>query len=252
MEMKYLHDNAKAFYFKGNDIGCLLIHGFTGSPAEMRLLGEFLHKQGYTVKGVLLKGHGTTVEDMEKTTWKDWLSSAETELIDLMHKCNKVVIIGLSMGGIIALNLAERFKIDAVVSIAAPIKIVNKKVYFARIIKYFRKYITKPEGKFEYVKEYCIGYNKTPVSTVPHLLKLIRITKRKLKKVKAPILIIQSKNDKTVKYESAEYILEKVGSPYKKLIYLKESGHLVTLDLEREKVFDEINRFLSDINISKN
>ncbi|KPU26478.1 hypothetical protein TR13x_09980 [Caloranaerobacter sp. TR13] len=250
--MKYLHDNAKAFYFKGNNIGCLLIHGFTGSPAEMKLLGEFLHKQGCTVNGVLLKGHGTKVEDMEQTTWKDWLSSAEVELIDLKHKCDKVVVIGLSMGGIIALNLAERFNIDAVVSIAAPIKITNRKVYFARVIKYFKKYILKPEKKFdEDVKDYCISYDRTPVALIPHLLKLIRITKRRFKKVKAPILIIQSKNDKTVRYESAEYILKKVGSQFKKLVYLKESGHVVTLDLEREKVFTEIKKFLVEINLLK-
>ncbi|WP_069649152.1 alpha/beta hydrolase [Caloranaerobacter ferrireducens] len=250
--MKYLHDNAKAFYFRGNNIGCLLIHGFTGSPAEMRLLGEFLNKQGCTVKGVLLKGHGTTVEDMEQTTWKDWLSSAEVELIDLMHKCDKVVVIGLSMGGIIALKLAERFNVDAVVSIAAPIKIVNRKVYFARVIKYFKKYIPKPEKKFDDdLKDYCISYDRTPVAAIPHLLKLIRITKRRLRKIKSPILIIQSKNDKTVRYESAEYIFEKVGSELKKLVYLKESGHVVTLDLEREKVFNEIKKFLIEINLLK-
>ena len=250
--MKYLHENAKAFYFRGNNIGCLLIHGFTGSPAEMRLLGEFLNKQGCTIKGVLLKGHGTTVKDMEQTTWKDWLSSAEVELIDLMHKCDKVVVIGLSMGGIIALKLAEKFDVDAVVSIAAPIKIVNRKVYFARIIKYFKKYIPKPEKKFDNeVKDYCISYDRTPVALIPHLLKLIRITKRRLRKIKSPILIIQSKNDKTVRYESAEYIFKKVGSELKKLVYLKESGHVVTLDLEREKVFNEIKKFLIEINLLK-
>lgn len=249
--MIYLHENAKPFYFRGNNIGCLLIHGFTGTPAEMRLLGEYLNKKGYTVRGVLLKGHGTKVEDMEKTTWKDWLSSAETELIDLKHKCEKVVVIGLSMGGIIALNLASRFEVDSVVSIAAPIWIKNTRAYYSPILKYFNKYVYKSKVELpEDVRDYRISYDKTPVASVPHLLKLIRKTKRRLKKIKNPILIIQSKNDNTVRYDSAEYIYKHVGSSVKKLIFLKESGHVVTADCERLKAFEEINKFFQEIDLT--
>jgi carboxylesterase len=247
--MKYLHENAKPFYFKGNNIGCLLIHGFTGSAAEMRLLGDYLASKGYTVKGVLLKGHGTSVEDMEKTNWKDWLSTAETELIQLKNKCDKVIVIGLSMGGIIALNLASRFNVDGTVSIAAPIYITNRIAYFAFLLKYFKKYESKRKKEIdEAIKDYLISYDKTPVSSVPHLLRLIRKTRRRLKKVKSPLLIIQSKNDNTVKYESAEYIFNHAGSRIKKLLYLKESGHIVTVDCERERVFKEIVDFIKQIN----
>ncbi|RKD29122.1 alpha/beta hydrolase [Thermohalobacter berrensis] len=248
--MNYLHENAKPFYFKGNNIGCLLIHGFTGSPSEMRLLGEYLNKKGYTVKGVCLKGHGTSVEDMEKTTWKDWLSSAEYGLIDLKNKCDKIVVIGLSMGGIIALNLASRFDVNAVISLASPIKIHNRQAPFAFIIKYYKKYVPKRKKEIGHKeKNYLISYDKTPVASVPHLLKLIRKTKRRLKKVLVPTLIIQSKNDNTVRYESAKYIYKNIGSEIKKLIYLKDSGHIITLDTEKEKVFNEIARFLNEIEI---
>ncbi|EOD00756.1 alpha/beta hydrolase [Caldisalinibacter kiritimatiensis] len=248
--MNYLHENAKPFYFKGNNIGILLIHGFTGSPAEMRLLGEYLADKGYTVKGILLKGHGTKVEDMEQTNWKDWISSAETELIQLKNKCDKIIVIGLSMGGIIALNLAARFEVDSIISISAPINITNKKAYFSSILKYFKKYEYKPKKELaKDIEDYLIGYDKTPVSVVPHLLKLIRKTKWRLRKVKAPVLILQSKNDNTVKYDSAEYIFNKVGSEIKKLVFLEKSGHVVTVDCERDKAFKEINKFIKDIGI---
>ena len=64
---------AKEFYYKGSNTGVLLIHGFTGTPSEVRLLGEFLKDKGYTVRGILLKGHGTTIEDMRKCGYRDWI-----------------------------------------------------------------------------------------------------------------------------------------------------------------------------------
>lgn len=246
--MNYMHSNAKPFYLKGNNIGCLLIHGFTGTPAEMLPLGKYLNEHGYTVAGVSLKGHGTRVEDMETTNWKDWLESGEIELINLQNNCDDVIIIGLSMGGIISLNLSSKYDVKGVVSLASPIRITNKKAYFTPILKYFRKYEIKGEKKLpEDIKDYVIGYDKTPLASVHNLIKLIRKTKRRLKKVKAPLLIIQSKNDNTVEYTSAEYILNKVSSQFKKLIYLKESGHMVTVEGERERVFKEIRGFIKEI-----
>ncbi|MTI46953.1 alpha/beta hydrolase [Sporosalibacterium faouarense] len=246
--MKYIHENAKPFYFKGDSRGCLLIHGFTGCPAEMRLLGEHLKDLGYTVRGLQLKGHGTSIEDMEKSDWRKWLDSAEEELRQLMTNCDEIVIIGLSMGGIISLILSSKYDVKGIVSLSSPIKITNKKAYYSPIMKYFKKYTPKEVStNTKYVEEYCISYDKTPVSKVPDLLALIRKAKRNLKKIYSPILIIQSKDDNTVKYESAEIIFKKIRSKFKKLIYLKESGHVITLGKEREKVFKEIDAFLEQV-----
>ncbi len=243
--MNFGHKNAQPFYFKGNNIGCLLIHGFTGCPAEMRLLGEELKDNGYTVRGVKLKGHGTSIEDMEKSTWSDWLVSAEEDLLYLQSKCDKVIVIGLSLGAIIALNLASKHDIAGVVSLSAPIKIKDKKVYYAWILKLFQKYIEKKKKEVDpEVEEYYIGYDRTPVACIPHLVRLIRKTKRKLKQIKCPTLIIQSKDDNTVEYSSAEIILNKIRSSFKKLLFLKNGGHAVTLGAEREKVFEEVSTFV--------
>lgn len=246
--MSYIHENAKPFHFKGNRTGCLLIHGFTGCPAEMKLLGNHLKDLGYTVKGIQLKGHGTKVEDMENSTWLDWLGSAEEELHQLMSKCDDVFIIGLSMGGIISLILSSQYDVAGVVSMASPIKITNKMIHFTPVAKYFRKYVPKKSKEISpEVKDYCVHYDKTPVASISHLLKLIRKAKRKLRKISSPILIIQSKDDGTVEHRSAEIIMNKVKSNYKKLVYLKESGHVVTIGKERDKVFKEVENFIEQI-----
>lgn len=231
-------------------MGCLLIHGFTGCPAEMRLLGEKLKDNGYTVRGVKLKGHGTSIEDMEKSTWSEWLTSAEEDLLYLQSKCDNVVVIGLSMGAIIALNLASKHNVAGVVSLSAPIKIKDKKVYYASILKFFQKYIEKKKKEVDTeVKEYYISYDRTPVVCIPHLVRLIRKTKRRLKKIKCPTLIIQSKDDNTVENKSADIIIKKIRSGFKKLLFLKNGGHAITIGAEREKVFNEVNDFVAQLHV---
>ena len=229
-------------------MGCLLIHGFTGCPAEMRLLGEKLKEDGYTVRGVKLKGHGTSVEDMKNSSWLEWIASAEEELLYLQSKCERVVVIGLSMGAVIALNLASKYDVSGVVSLSAPIKIINKGVYYAWLFRFFQKYSIREQKEVHPdIKDYFIVYDKIPLVSVSNLVKLIRKTKRKLRKVKCPALIIQSKDDNTIEYRSAEIILNKIRASFKKLVFLKDGGHSVTIGKERERVFEEVSTFVSQL-----
>ncbi|MCK8817981.1 alpha/beta fold hydrolase [Natroniella sulfidigena] len=244
--MDYLSEYAKPFYFEGNQTACLLIHGFTGSPAHMRLLGEALHQEGYTVKGILLPGHGTSMEDMEQTDWQDWLAAVEEEYQKLRAEYSKVYLLGLSMGGILSLLLAQNYAVDKVVSIAAPIKIYNKLAYLTPVLKYLKRFNYSSGGeKLEY-ETYDVGYSATPVRTVPCLLKLMKLAKNNLEQVECPTLIIQSHQDQTVKPVSAEMIYNQVASQEKDILWLEESGHVVTLGPEKELVHQRIIEFLQD------
>jgi carboxylesterase len=89
---------AEPFYYPGNKIGCLLVHGFTGSPKEMHWMGEYLESQGYTVLGIRLAGHATCLEDMSRMTWQDWATSVEDGYHLLKGCVDRIFIIGLSMG----------------------------------------------------------------------------------------------------------------------------------------------------------
>lgn len=96
------------FRLGSGDQGVLLIHGFCGTPPEMRGLGEHLAASGFRVHGVLLKGHGTTPEDLATTTRRDWVASADAQLAELRRECSEVFVSGQSMGGAISLVLAAR------------------------------------------------------------------------------------------------------------------------------------------------
>ena len=105
-QVKLHRRSVEPFYFPGNHIGCLLLHGFSGSPSEMRYMGERLAQDGWTVSGILLSGHGTTPELMAKTSWEDWVKDAEAGVRQLRKSCDIIIGIGLSMGGLLALHLA--------------------------------------------------------------------------------------------------------------------------------------------------
>jgi carboxylesterase len=94
------------FWTGGRDVGCLLIHGFTGTPYEMRFLGERLHAAGYSVGGVRLAGHATRVEDLAQSGWSDWDQSVEDGFEQLSRHCSRIVGIGLSMGALLGVGLA--------------------------------------------------------------------------------------------------------------------------------------------------
>ncbi|QEK13004.1 prolyl oligopeptidase family serine peptidase [Crassaminicella thermophila] len=244
--MNCLHSYAKLFFYEGNDEGCLLIHGFTGTPAHMRLLGEVLKKQGYTVNGILLKGHGTCVEDMRKCNWKDWMKDALDGYQKLRDKCSKVYVIGLSMGGVLSLLLAEKYKVDKIISIAAPIRIYDRFARFSPIVKYFMPYKKWKESlpQKEENTAYKIAYTSIPVGTVPSLLKLMKQAKSNLSKITCPTMIIQSQKDQTVKPISAQIIYDSISSKQKEILWLKQSKHVCTLGPEREYMHRKIIEFL--------
>lgn len=239
-----LHENAKEFYFPGSETGILMIHGFTGSPSEMRYLGDFLREKGFSVKGVLLKGHGTTPKDMKATNHFDWIKSAEEAYHELAGQCEEVFIVGFSMGGAIGLHLAHKYKIKGIISLSTPIRILNRQYYIAMLIKYL-KYFMGKEGRVVRQKDpFVISYDKTPVKSLINLLQLINLVKGNLHRMDKPILIMQSYGDGTVHPSSANFIYKRIASIDKSIVFLHKSGHIITCDCEKEQVFDEVLSFI--------
>jgi carboxylesterase len=244
--MQFIQRNAEPFDFPGNQIGCLLIHGFTGSPGEMRPLGEHLQEKGYTVKGVLLPGHGSRVEDLAQTSWNNWYSEVVKSYRDLQIRCKQIFVIGLSMGGALALHLAANEKVKGgIVSICSPIFLVNKKAYLAPWVKHFIKYSNKKKKSYDNYQSFW--YDRYPTGAVAELVKALSTIKNELKDITNPVLIIQSTLDKTVEPKSAQYIYEHINSEKKSICWLNKSGHIATLGIEREKVFLQIEQFIEDV-----
>lgn len=235
---------AEPFFYPGGHCGVLLPHGFTGSPSEMRLLGEYLRDQGYTVYGPRLPGHGTRVRDMEKTEWRQWYGAVEDGFHILQSVCSDVSVVGLSMGGILALLLASEYPVKRVVSLSAPIYIADQRLKWLNFYQMFLRYAPKQRRKLDVHPQYYVGYDRTPLRCLPSLLTLIELAKERLARVRAPLLVMQSRIEHTVRPESADYIYQRAGSAVKELIWLQKSGHIVTLDSEKELVFQQVAAFL--------
>ena len=111
---------AEPFFLPGGRHGVLLIHGFTGLPAELRLMGEYLHAHGFTVLAIRLAGHGTTAEDLSRTEHEDWMDSVRDGYAILRGACDDIAVVGHSMGAIFALLLSIEAEVTCVVSLGAP------------------------------------------------------------------------------------------------------------------------------------
>ncbi len=227
-----------------NQTGCLLVHGFTGSPAEMEPLGNYLNKRGYTVYAPLLSGHGTSPEDLAVTT-KEQIVDSAMRSFDKLENCAHVFVIGLSMGGLLSGLISLEKPVSGLVLMGTPVYLTKRTAYLAPVFKYFKSYVPKISNLEYPVTPWT--YDKTPVSAVAELLKIRHEFLINLNKITVPTLVVQGMKDKTVRTESGQYIYKRLQGEFKRLLELKRSKHIVTLDIERTSLYQEVERFLSHL-----
>jgi carboxylesterase len=235
------------FFFAGGPTGCLLVHGFSGSPPEMRPMGEYLAAQGLTVLGVRLAGHGTSPEDMAMTTWHDWVSSAEEGLRQLQGRCSRVFAAGLSMGRLIVLHLAAHHPLAGVIAMSTPAYITDWRFRFMPLIRPFMRWITPdmesdltdPEAENRFS-----AYKRLPTRCVVSLGQLMRLVRRELPRIEIPVLIVQGRCDRSIPADSAQIIFDGLSTADKELVWFENSGHCMTIDSEREAVWARAYEFI--------
>ncbi|WCK54112.1 alpha/beta fold hydrolase [Aneurinibacillus sp. Ricciae_BoGa-3] len=246
--MKIRPRSPEPFLYEGGETGILLIHGFTGSTAEMQPMGRYFQRAGYTVHAPLLAGHGTTPEDMATTRWPDWWNSALAGFQALKRRgCRAIIPAGLSMGGLLALRLAIHQPATAVISMNAPIEVRDKRIRWAKYVRFVKPYILRTEKKADHIEAGMFPYDRSPLVCTASLWDLIKTVKRELDHVTAPALIIQSEQDETIEPDSSGYIYSTIRSNYKEIKLYGKSGHIITLDREREQVFQDIANFMEGL-----
>jgi carboxylesterase len=239
----YLHPLAAPFRFEGErPESVLLLHGWTGSPAHMRDLGGKLNAAGYTVVGPVLAGHGTSLEDMVETGWRDWIRSATEPALDILAGGDLLHLVGLSMGGVISLLLAMALDVVSVTTINAPQLVRDRRARLAGLYRGSKRILPSepPVAAPPEMRKYQQEYHGTPIGTGAELADLIRAARRNLRRVTCPALVIQSRTDETVRPKSAEIIYDGLGSAEKGLLWLERSRHVAVIDIERETIFEAI------------
>ncbi|OCG07081.1 alpha/beta hydrolase [Gilliamella sp. wkB178] len=264
-----------SYFLPGSKNGVLLIHGLTGTPNEMRILANGLHKAGFTVYAVQLAGHCGTEADLCQTTWQDWYKSVQDGANYLAEHVDNVFVAGLSMGALLALQLAaDRPEQIKGVGVFAPTFYYDgwsmpfwaKKFFF--LLVYFKKlgifqkvsFIEKPpyglkdERIRAVVSESMLsgdsgaaGLAGNPFPALAEMQLLAKHVRKDLAKVTSPCLIIHSGNDDIANIETNAKLVEKNVSGLKKLIVLNDSYHLVTIDSQRREVINESVSFFNKI-----
>ncbi len=223
-----------SFYWEAGPTGVLLIHGYTATTTEVRLLALALHDHGYTISAPLLPGHGTSPEDCNQHTWQDWYATVKEAYQQLDSRCQRVVIGGESTGALLALRLAYAHPEAAAVLCYAPALRLKINPVLKNLLILFSPFIASvPKAPSEDDNPWK-GYAVNPIKGALQLRSLQRLTPRVLPKVHQPVLILQGKLDQTVEPQSSQIIYDLLGSSIKELHWLENSTHCLILDKERD------------------
>lgn len=235
-----LMPGAEPFEHEGGPVGALLCHGFTGTPQSLRPWAEHLAAAGLTVSLPRLPGHGTTPDEANLTTWQDWYAELDRALTALHDRCDEVFVMGLSMGGTLAIRLAEE-RPDAV----AGLVLVNPSLLTKRpdrfLLPVLRWVLPTYAGIASDIKKpgaVELAYDRIPVKAAYQLSKLWLATRSDLGSVRAPILVFRSTEDHVVEPDSCALLREKVASTDVREVLLEDSYHVATLDNDAQTIFD--------------
>lgn len=261
------------FLFEGGRSGVLLIHGLTGTPMEMRLLGKGLNRAGFTVHGMQLAGHCGDVDDLLATGWRDWYASVERAADEMLDKVDQLFVGGLSMGALLALKLAAdrpgriagvgvygaTFRYDgwsiprlARLSFMLPLL---KKLGIGRGRSFMEQppYGIRDERLRAQISTAMLGGDSAaaglpgnPWYALAEMYGLAADVRRRLPQVVAPCLVAHASEDDIASLRNAELVVRNVGAPTE-LLLLEDSYHMITIDRERRTLIERSAAFFERI-----
>jgi carboxylesterase len=219
----------------GGPDGALVLHGFTGNPQSMRGLAEALAGAGLAVELPLLPGHGTSIEDMLPTRWKDWSTAAEDAYADLASRTRRVIVAGLSMGGTLAVWLATRHpEIGGLVAInpfiEPPAESFREMLGGALDAGTETMSGIGSDIALEGVEE--LAYSSSPIAPMLSMMEATDTIAADLGRIQCPVLLFSSRQDHVVPSASGDMLAAGVGGPIER-IWLERSYHVATLDHDR-------------------
>ncbi|MBM7571038.1 alpha/beta hydrolase [Aquibacillus albus] len=239
------------FTFEAGKRAVLLLHGFTGHTADVRMLGRFLQKKGYTCHAPIYRGHGAPPEDLIASNPNQWWEDVQQALNHLRQIGHKeIAVAGLSLGGVLGLKLAYSEPMMGVIPMCAPMFFDNE----TQLTKGFKQFSTeykqlekKNEATIEEEVEQLMEGSK---DLFHRLGGLITEVKEEVDTIYAPTFVVQARKDQMINTASATYIYENVEADQKDLKWYEDSGHVITLDKEKDQLHEDIYQFLESLDWS--
>ena len=224
----------------GGPVGALVLHGFTGQPCSVKPWGQHLADAGLAVEVPRLPGHGTRWQDANVTTWEDWYAEVDRSFGRLKERCDDVVVMGLSMGGTLALRVAEQHGEDVagVVLVNPAVHTEDKRLVLLPVL---RRLVSSFPPIANDIKKPDVsegGYDRLPIKAFYSLTKLWEVVRADIAKVDQPLLIFRSADDHVVEPSNTAWILEHVTSSDATEVVLHDSYHVATLDNDAPVIFD--------------
>jgi carboxylesterase len=243
----------KPFHFKGTSDTCvILVHGWTSTPYEMRVLGKQLNAEGFGVDAPLLSGHGTRPEDLENVTWQDWQEDVHKAFKRVKKQYKKVYIGGMSLGGSLSLHVASNVKeVDGLILMSTPYKMRHEKMGFCvahitkQFVDYKKKYyprVLNPEPSITQL----ISYQRYPISSAFEAFDAIKQTHKKLHKIEQPTFLIQPQKDHLIAKSSVFEIYKRLSSQQKEMRLIRKASHNFMGNGKHKQVFDDVVKFVKE------
>lgn len=246
--------DAQPFFWPAGPTACLLVHGLTSTPYEVREIGSVLHQAGYTVQGIRLPGHGTRPEDLMTISWREWTAAVEAAWAGLNRTFERVFAIGSSLGASLALWLAAEHRLSGVVGLGTPVRL-RRMARLARLFAWVRPLVPKrasgssirdPQARARHP-----SYGATALHAAAEMAALLDHLRPRLPAITTPALLIHSWHDSVIAPQNAVEAYEALGSPDKTLLWVYNSDHIISEDYDKYLVFQAILDFVARLEMVK-
>lgn len=236
------------FFFEAGPRAVLLLHGFTGSSADVRMLGRFLEKKGYTSLAPHYRGHGVAPEELIQTNPSQWWADVLSAYDVLYQKgYEEIAVCGLSLGGVLSLKLALNKPLKGIVTMCAPMTMRTTTIMFEGVLKYaaeYKKYEQKDDAT---IQQELAGIRATGMPSLEQLRQFVYDVRDEVDELYTPLFVVQSRHDEVIDPNSANVIFERAESTEKQIKWYEEAGHVITLSNEKTQLHEDIYTFLETL-----
>lgn len=237
----------KPFMFEAGERAVLLLHGFTGNSSDVRMLGRFLQDKGYTCHAPIYKGHGVPPEELVTSGPRDWWKDVLMGYDALKRRGHEeIAVAGLSLGGVFSLKLGYTLPVKGIITMCAPMSFKSIDEMNESVLRYAKEY-KRREGKEPEQIERELTLLE-PMQTLDALQELIRGVRESIHTISEPTFVVQARQDNIINPDSAEIIYNEIKESNKQLKWYEKSGHVITLDKEKEHLHQDVYSFLEQLN----